>query len=281
LNGAILGMTRAEIKMKFDEIVAFAETEKFLDTPVKRYSSGMYVRLAFAVAAHLEPEILLVDEVLAVGDAEFQKKCLGKMHTVSQKEGRTVFFVSHNLRAVQTLCDSALLLEAGRNKCRDRTEIVLRRYAESIESRPQVQFPPDPTRPTITFVAVDQKALEKGTLIVNDGFKSPYALNPPIAGLVISSLVGTPVFGSNPRFHRDGYEKVKLGEGVVRLQALGLPIHAGTYKLSVWLGDWENDYDEKLDVLTFDFKTGQRPAHAPDPEAIGYVDIVASWSVVS
>jgi lipopolysaccharide transport system ATP-binding protein len=113
LNGAILGMGRAEIKNKFDAIVAFAEVEKFLDTPVKRYSSGMYVRLAFAVAAHLEPEILIVDEVLAVGDAEFQKKCLGKMQEVS-KGGRTVLFVSHNMAAVKTLCRQALLLEAGR-----------------------------------------------------------------------------------------------------------------------------------------------------------------------
>ena len=100
LNGAILGMSRAEIRKKFDEIVAFAEIEKFLDTPVKRYSSGMYVRLAFAVAAHLEPEILIVDEVLAVGDAEFQKKCLGKMDEVSRRDGRTVLFVSHNMGAV-------------------------------------------------------------------------------------------------------------------------------------------------------------------------------------
>jgi lipopolysaccharide transport system ATP-binding protein len=113
LNGAVLGMSRAEIKRKFDEIVVFAEVEKFLDTPVKRYSSGMYVRLAFAVAAHLEPEILIVDEVLAVGDAEFQKKCLGKMHDVS-KDGRTVLFVSHNMNAVLTLCNVAFLLDAGR-----------------------------------------------------------------------------------------------------------------------------------------------------------------------
>jgi lipopolysaccharide transport system ATP-binding protein len=104
LNGSILGMTRAEIKRRFDEIVAFAEIDKFLDTPVKRYSSGMYVRLAFAVAAHLEPEILIVDEVLAVGDAEFQKKCLGKMGDVSTKEGRTVILVSHQMPAIQNLC---------------------------------------------------------------------------------------------------------------------------------------------------------------------------------
>ena len=113
LNGAILGMSRAEIKAKFDEIVAFAEVEKFLDTPVKRYSSGMYVRLAFAVAAHLEPEILIVDEVLAVGDTEFQKKCLGKMQDVATG-GRTVLFVSHNMQAVRTLCQRAMLLSQGR-----------------------------------------------------------------------------------------------------------------------------------------------------------------------
>jgi lipopolysaccharide transport system ATP-binding protein len=114
LNGAILGMHRVEINTKFDEIVAFAEVEKFLDTPVKHYSSGMYVRLAFAVAAHLEPEILIVDEVLAVGDAEFQKKCLGKMESVSRKEGRTVLFVSHNMAAVRSLTTRGMVLNAGR-----------------------------------------------------------------------------------------------------------------------------------------------------------------------
>ncbi|HEY5748460.1 MAG TPA: polysaccharide ABC transporter ATP-binding protein [Chryseolinea sp.] len=113
LNGAILGMSRAEMLSKFDEIVEFAEVEKFLDTPVKRYSSGMYVRLAFAVAAHIEPEILVVDEVLAVGDAEFQKKCLGKMHDVAAKEGRTVLFVSHQMNAVEELCTQCFLLRGG------------------------------------------------------------------------------------------------------------------------------------------------------------------------
>lgn len=114
LNGAILGMSKQEVQRKFDEIVSFAEVEKFVDTPVKRYSSGMYVRLAFAVAAHLESEILLVDEVLAVGDVEFQKKCLGKMGDVATLEGRTVFFVSHNMAAIQSLCSSCCLIDRGK-----------------------------------------------------------------------------------------------------------------------------------------------------------------------
>jgi lipopolysaccharide transport system ATP-binding protein len=130
LNGAILGMGRGEIRRKFDEIVAFAEVEKFLDTPVKRYSSGMYVRLAFAVAAHLEPDILVVDEVLAVGDVEFQKKCLGKMDEVSRREGRTVLFVSHNMVAVRSLCQRALMISNGILVVDGSVTTVVTRYLE-------------------------------------------------------------------------------------------------------------------------------------------------------
>jgi homopolymeric O-antigen transport system ATP-binding protein len=130
LNGAILGMTKAEIRQKFDEIVAFSEIEEFIDTPVKRYSSGMYVRLAFAVAAHLEPEILIVDEVLAVGDSQFQKKCIGKMQDVS-RGGRTVLFVSHNLTVVSNLCKRAVLLEGGRKRMEGATEDVVSTYIQS------------------------------------------------------------------------------------------------------------------------------------------------------
>lgn len=132
LNGAILGMTHAEIRRKFDEIVTFADVEKFLDTPVKRFSSGMYVRLAFAVAAHLEPEILVVDEVLAVGDAAFQKKCLGKMESVG-KDGRTVLFVSHQMGAVQRLCSSAIVLGKGEIKFSGRTREAVELYLETLE----------------------------------------------------------------------------------------------------------------------------------------------------
>lgn len=133
LNGAILGMSKAEIKHKFDEIVAFAEVEKFLDTPVKRYSSGMYVRLAFAVAAHLEPEVLIVDEVLAVGDVQFQKKCLGKMEEVG-KEGRTILFVSHNIGVVQTLCNRGIFLQKGNVQTDDTAYVAISSYLKSLEA---------------------------------------------------------------------------------------------------------------------------------------------------
>ena len=135
LNGAILGMSRIEIKSKFDEIVAFAEVEKFLDTPVKRYSSGMYVRLAFAVAAHMEPEILVVDEVLAVGDAQFQKKCLGKMQDVSKNEGRTILFVSHNMQAISHLCNYGIYLLDGTIKLHDTIDKAIE-IAGSLETAP-------------------------------------------------------------------------------------------------------------------------------------------------
>ena len=146
LNGAILGMKRAEIAAKFDEIVDFAEVGKFIDTPVKRYSSGMFVRLAFAVAAHLEPEILLIDEVLAVGDSGFQKKCLGKMGEVASQHGRTVFFVSHNMGAIRSLCESAMLIDGGRLTMQGKPAEVISHYLSATvghddESQGQIAWP--------------------------------------------------------------------------------------------------------------------------------------------
>lgn len=147
LNGAILGMSKAEIKNKFDEIVAFAEVERFLDTPVKRYSSGMYIRLAFAVAAHLEPEILIVDEVLAVGDAQFQKKCLGKMEEVG-KEGRTILFVSHNMGVISQLCSTCVWLDKGEIKEIGQTGSVVNAYMLNgiSELSGEIAFPDDPRK---------------------------------------------------------------------------------------------------------------------------------------
>lgn len=147
LNGAILGMTKKEIVEKFDEIVAFAGIDKFLDTPVKYYSSGMYVRLAFSVAAHMEPDILLVDEVLAVGDAEFQKKCLGKMEEVTKKSGRTILFVSHNMAAIQSLCKKCILLEKGTVKSIGNTEEIINQYIGTNTGEGMIKIWPENERP--------------------------------------------------------------------------------------------------------------------------------------
>ena len=174
LNGAILGMKKAEIDRKFDEIVAFAGVERFIDTPVKRYSSGMYVRLAFAVAAHLDPEILIVDEVLAVGDLEFQKKCLGKMHDVAAGEGRTVLFVSHNMDAIMGLCSHVIVTEQGHNSERLSPEEGVSRYLAlgrddradvPLAEKPRIQYrarPPIFTNLTIRSKNGDGRTFPSG-----------------------------------------------------------------------------------------------------------------------
>jgi lipopolysaccharide transport system ATP-binding protein len=196
LNGAILGMTKAEIRSKFDEIVAFAEVERFLDTPVKRYSSGMYVRLAFAVAAHLEPEILLVDEVLAVGDIEFQKKCLGKMSDVSRREGRTVLFVSHNLAAVEALCTRCILVSSGEirasgpaheivpfyvrlhRKAKDPSERILGGLLiERLEITPPSIRSGDPVYITIHFQAEGRGQLRECAILIYSSMEMRVAIN--------------------------------------------------------------------------------------------------------
>ncbi|WP_254955410.1 ABC transporter ATP-binding protein, partial [Cyanobium sp. Cruz-8H5] len=155
LNGAILGMSSGEIRQKFDEIVAFSEVEKFLDTPVKRYSSGMYVRLAFAVAAHLEPEILIVDEVLAVGDAAFQKKCLGKMKEVSEGGGRTVLFVSHNMQTMSVLTNRCVLMSGGRSIFLGPTSEAIDMYlGQGVSHELVYQSKPAPGQPAITRISL-------------------------------------------------------------------------------------------------------------------------------
>lgn len=200
LNGAILGMSRVEIKRKFDEIVAFSEVEKFLDTPVKRYSSGMYVRLAFAVAAHLEPEILIVDEVLAVGDVEFQKKCLGKMQDVAVKEGRTVLFVSHNMAAVSRLCQTGVLLDKGAIVANGNTVSIVARYLQS-DTGDKAQFIPSPAKQpagndTATLLALTVKA--------PDGSLGPTFINNTTLKVEITYRVLKPARGLRVGFHLHG-----------------------------------------------------------------------------
>lgn len=195
LNGAILGMTKREISRKFDEIVAFAEVERFIDTPVKRYSSGMYVRLAFAVAAHLEPEILIVDEVLAVGDAQFQKKCLGKMEEVG-KQGRTVLFVSHNMGAVSTLCDRAIWLDSGKLLEASDCNLAVGKYlASSFPGTSCREFPVDPekTGQTLKVVLLNQEDAETTDFSLGQEprVEVHYQLNRKLAGIHVACIVTT------------------------------------------------------------------------------------------
>ena len=193
LNGAILGMTRKEIALKFDEIVAFAGIEKFLDTPVKRYSSGMYVRLAFSVAAHMEPDILLVDEVLAVGDAEFQKKCLGKMEEVTRTQGRTILFVSHNMGAIQNLCKKTILLEKGRIEMFGETSKVIDFYLNKGEINSISEFNVDKNKDAqVTKISILGKdGVPSARLPVSEPFsiKLNYEVLREIDGATVSIMV--------------------------------------------------------------------------------------------
>jgi lipopolysaccharide transport system ATP-binding protein len=209
LNGAILGMKRAEISRKFDQIVAFSEIEQFLDTPVKRYSSGMYVRLAFAVAAHLEPEILIIDEVLAVGDYAFQKKCLGKMHDVSASDGRTILFVSHNMSALTQLCEHGILLEDGQVKTTGLVKDVIQTYLKSKlnTNTAQARFPSDPNKPCqYTSVEILRSSGELGSDFISDEpvtIRLQFEIKEPIPSvflaLSLQNLDGTQVIFSDVR----------------------------------------------------------------------------------
>ena len=276
LNGAILGMSRAEIRRKFDEIVAFAEVEKFLDTPVKHYSSGMYVRLAFAVAAHLEPEILIVDEVLAVGDAEFQKKCLGRMNAVSHS-GRTVLFVSHNLEALRAICTKGLLLESGHTRAAGPIADVIGQY-----NRPRLElaavYPTLVGRPSVTAVTVDPTRLAEGDLVVRVAYQSPRPLRPAIAGIVVSSFDGRPLFGANMRTHPPA-EIREDAAGVCTLEVPRLPLHSGNYSVSVWLGDRSQDFDYRPDAVSFAFVSARFYPNRPSLHVIGPMDIPCRWTM--
>jgi lipopolysaccharide transport system ATP-binding protein len=270
-------MTRREIAKKFDEIVAFAEVERFLDTPVKRYSSGMYVRLGFAVAAHLEPDILIVDEVLAVGDAEFQKKCLGKMDEVARRHGRTVLFVSHNMAAVRSLCESAILLENGRITQIGPTDQIIRYYAAPHSANARVCFERDTNKPSITQIRVDQAALRSGHFSAQIEFVSPYPLRDPIGGILISNTMGLPVWGTNSRFHPNEIRGIAASNGILTCECAHLPLVSSTYTVSVWLADWHHDLDVKRDVLSFQFRSGYSDSLRPSPSLIGHVDWPACW----
>jgi lipopolysaccharide transport system ATP-binding protein len=263
LNGAILGMARAEIRKKFDEIVAFAEVEQFLDTPVKRYSSGMYVRLAFAVAAHLEPEILVVDEVLAVGDAQFQRKCLGKMQDVARQEGRTVLFVSHNMGAIRQLCKKGLLLDRGRLRpVTGEIEAVVAHYmaTSSAPVESDGSFLEDKTKPVqIRRVAVAGQPARSADIQIGDSFevRIDYLLRQSCRGLNVSLTIsreGMPLLNtfdidSEMELHGDR----PPGEYTARARMPARLFKAGRYSISVDIGLTSiGTLDERSDVVAFE-----------------------------
>jgi lipopolysaccharide transport system ATP-binding protein len=240
LNGAVLGMTRAEIKSKFDQIVDFAEIEKFLDTPVKRYSSGMYVRLAFAVAAHLEPEILIIDEVLAVGDVVFQKKCLGKMKTTANS-GRTVLFVSHNMQTVAGLTERAILLQGGRMVAMGKSDEIIEQYlAEQGPTNTVYQQTASGTHPEITRVELHTS--RSGQL---QQFGKPMTIDveihapEPVPNAAVSFQIMTS--RHQPVLHvlnLDSEVPMLRSAGTHRLRCLfpKLRLYPGTYYLNFYLG---------------------------------------------
>jgi len=235
LNGAILGMGKAEIKRKFDEIVDFAEVEKFLDTPVKRYSSGMYVRLAFAVAAHLEPEILVVDEVLAVGDAQFQKKCLGKMEDVG-REGRTVLFVSHNLGALLGLCNVGVYLESGTIRKLGIIESLVADYTRNLTNADNSNSWNNKVIKHLSVTQVDR------TLEILFRYETEKIFKTPNLGFLISDERGAPITATNPiKSGRTEFGQSTLS-GMIKVVIKSPILANGTYSLTIWFDDGYSDY---------------------------------------
>lgn len=274
LNGTILGMRKAEIDRKFDEIVAFSEIEKFLDTPVKRYSSGMYVRLAFAVAAHLEPEILIVDEVLAVGDAAFQRKCLGKMGEVSSS-GRTILFVSHQLGSVRALCDSGIYLGDGTVRAMGPIEDVLLSYAESVRGSEGLRSAAVKAKHVKSALFCGEAAGQSrqtipiggsASILVNLSLPRPTRL--PVVGVIARrSDTGEMVFGSNSRICGD----LELAEPTTQLSVVvsieRISLVPGSYLLDIWVGCGSEDIEGvsgmlELEVIDNDPSATGKPTPA-------------------
>ena len=285
LNGTILGMTHREVKAKFEEIVDFSGVEAFLDTPVKRYSSGMRVRLAFAVAAHLDPEILLIDEVLAVGDAEFQKKCLGKMEDVANS-GRTVFFVSHHLAAVRTLCHRVIWLHAGGVEADGETRSVVDRYLKSTAGRAaswsRPTTPPHQAQKMSRIeritVAESSRATEQRLFWTGDriGFLVTFVMGKatlePKVGVVICSSNGEALLNANNRYQVpiEGPQKPVRG-GQCKIDLGSVPLMAGTYSASFWLGDETGDLDQVAHAVTFEVFDRDIWGRGQTPPGVSYL----------
>ena len=273
LNGAILGMRRAEITRKFDEIVAFSGVERYIDTPVKRYSSGMYVRLAFAVAAHLESEILIVDEVLAVGDAEFQKKCLGKMGEVSKGEGRTVLFVSHNMGAIQSLCNKAMLLKNGVIQFQGDVTDATALYHNEDSNSNQIEFSNNKYIQKISINQVNDK-IE----LVCD-FETDEILSKPIIGFVISDKYGNRICGDNPLLQKEHKPIFPARKGTISAIIEYPKLLNGKYLLSFWFADGIIGALVELEnILTFEIIDMVKYNKPAEPDFVGPVIPVIEWN---
>jgi lipopolysaccharide transport system ATP-binding protein len=286
LNGSILGMKHREIEAKFDEIVAFAEVERFIDTPVKRYSSGMYVRLAFAVAAHLDPEILIVDEVLAVGDIEFQKKCLGKMRQVSAGGERTVLFVSHNMMAIQSLCSRGILLASGTVAVAgSATEAISAYTALAGASRSQRwKRPEGSVRAAFCIESAELEVLGsqpnhvlRCRVIVRTCSHAPAA----IVALDIHDLFGSWLMQAIPRVEPFITSAVMEHELTVEVELP--PLIPGTYVISVWVGNGlTQTIDWAREIASFDIAESPTPGRTiPHSSDRGYCVPVSRVSIVT
>ena len=231
MNGCIMGMTKTEITRKLDEIIDFAGVERYVDTPVKRYSTGMTVRLGFSVAAHLEPEILVVDEVLAVGDAEFQKKAIGKMQDVSRGHGRTVLFVSHNMGAVRNLCRTGILLEDGTIAYSGKVEDVVDRYLKTNSDQTDVYHPQNNIVKEVSTKQIRDR------IELSLKYESDVYIKQPNFGFIVYDNYDNPIFGTNPLeagVHDFGNPKKR---GDIRVEITSPQLINGTYYVSVWFSD--------------------------------------------
>lgn len=295
LNGAILGMSRAEVRKKFDEIVDFAGVEKFLDTPVKRYSSGMYVRLAFAVAAHLEPEILIVDEVLAVGDAEFQKKCLGKMEDVG-KEGRTVLFVSHNLLTVIQLCNKSYLIENGKiaysGEARNTVEFYTNGQSKNKQARwvapDRHQHSPYYLPTTIELVDNNQHVIDGPTpadthlFLKIDGVCTEYDARLQL-GFALVSEDNNVILWS---FHTDGFDntswpQISMGKNTFFVELPHGLLNTGKYKIqflsAIYSTKWLYSPKESSIEIEFELTPPEKQSHYITGGRAGLLAPVLTW----
>jgi lipopolysaccharide transport system ATP-binding protein len=285
LNGSILGMDRAYITERFDEIVDFAGVAKFIDTPVKRYSSGMYLRLAFAVAAHLETDILVVDEVLAVGDAEFQRKCVGKMGDVA-KEGRTVLFVSHNMGAVSSLCESAILLAEGEVHAWGPVAETINLYLRMGEDRSsRIDLREHRNRTTRQRVLTSLELRPSGgdvlfgrPLTLRIGYEALEKVRTPQFVIIVHSAAGVRVFSAVSAYQESSLGGVLEGPGVVECRISSIPLLPGDYSVTVQLWQPGNKLDEVRSAAGFAVEWLDRPEHAVAwNNSLGVVYVDASW----